>query len=139
MGQGVVRRVADLMTREVVGVGPDTSIHETIRIMVERGIRHLPVMKDGKVLAVVSDRDIRVQISGETDHGVRLRYLQETSVMTRASRPVTTIGPDASPQEAAAMFVDGRIGCLPVVDADERVVGIITQTDLLKWLAGLAT
>ncbi len=135
---GEVRTVAELMCREVIGVGPKTSIHETIRLMVEKGIRHVPVMEGRKVIAMVSDRDIRVQISGGTDAGERMRYLQSTPIMQRASKPVSTIAPDASPQEAAALFVDRRIGCLPVVDEEDNVVGIVTQTDLLKWLAHLA-
>lgn len=137
--EGVAKRtVSDLMNPRVVSVTPTTSLFETIRVMVENGIRHLPVMEDGRVVAVVSDRDIRVQISGATEPGDRHRYLTSTSVMARASRPVTTIAPDAPVAEAARVFVESRIGCLPVVDASGRVVGIVTQTDLLKWLADLA-
>jgi acetoin utilization protein AcuB len=138
-GQETVRTVGELMSTEVVSVTPETSLFETIGMMVQRGIRHLPVMEDGRAVAVVSDRDIRVQISGATDPGERQRYLSSTNVMARASRPVTTISPDAPVQEAARIFVESRIGCLPVVDADDRVVGIVTQTDLLKWLASQAS
>ncbi len=130
--------MAELMNPRVVSVSPTTTLFDTIRAMVEKGIRHLPVMEDGRVVAVVSDRDIRVQISGATEPGDRHRYLTSTSVMARASRPVTTIAPDAPVQEAARVFVESRIGCLPVVDGEGRVVGILTQTDLLKWLADLA-
>jgi acetoin utilization protein AcuB len=137
--RGTIHTVAEVMSRDVVSVTPKTSLLETIGTMVQKGIRHLPVMEAGRLVGVVSDRDIRMQISGATDPGERQRYLASTNVMARAIRAVTTVAPDCPVQDAARIFIDEHIGCLPVVDEEDRVMGIVTQTDLLKWLAALTS
>jgi CBS domain-containing protein len=130
-----LRTVSELMTREVVTIGPDATLQQVIAAMVGRGIRHLPILDQGKLAAIVSDRNIRVMVAGAVSSEERRRYLTTTSVMAHATRPVTTIGPDATAADAARVFVEQRIGCLPVVDDDGRLVGIVTQTDLLSWLS----
>ena len=59
--------------------------------------------------------------------------------MAHASGHVTTTTPETSVREAAKVFVSARIGCLPVVDEEGLLIGILTQTDLLKWLARLTS
>jgi len=66
-------------------------------------------------------------------------YLEKTTVMAHASGHVTTTTPETSVREAAKVFVSARIGCLPVVDEEGLLIGILTQTDLLKWLARLTS
>ena len=127
--------VADLMSRQVVSIARETNLQDTIGLMVEHGIRHVPVLEGEHVVAVLSDRDVRLMLTGGGDVADRRRYLAATAAMVHASRPVTTIGPDAPAGEAARIFVESRIGCLPVVDSEERIVGILTQTDLLQWIA----
>ena len=129
-----LRTVRELMSAEVVTIGPDATLQQTIATRVSKGIRHLPIIEEGRLAAIVSDRNIRVMIAGAVDTNERRRYLRTTSVMVHASHPVTTIGPDATAAEAARLFVEQRIGCLPVVDDDGALVGIVTQTDLLTWL-----
>lgn len=130
--------VADLMTDRVISVSPETTIQRAIRIMVRRSIRHLPVVEDDRVIGILSDRNVRVMLTAYTDADRRRHYLETTTVADKASHPVTTVRLDASAQDAARIFVESRIGCLPVVGEDGRILGILTQTDLLKWLARLA-
>lgn len=130
--------VADLMTERVIAVPPEATIQRAIRIMVRRSIRHLPVVADERVTGILSDRNVRVMLTADDDVDRRRRYMETTMVADKASHPVTTIQPDAPAQDAARIFVESRIGCLPVVDEDGRIRGILTQTDLLKWLARLA-
>jgi acetoin utilization protein AcuB len=130
--------VRDLMTTEVIAVAPTTTLHEAIGIMVRRSVRHLPVVENGEVVGVLSDRNIRVVLTEDEDFVRRREYLATTTAADRASHPVTTVNPDAPVQQAARIFVESRIGCLPVVDAEGRIQGILTQTDLLKWFARLA-
>ena len=129
--------VGDLMTTEVVVLEETTTLQEAVRTMVSREIRHLPVVRDGTPVAVLSDRDVRMKVSDLVDPQERRKYMEKTSVMAHASRPVTTATVDMPVREAAQIFVESRIGCLPVVDDQEMLIGIVTQTDLLKWLARL--
>lgn len=127
--------VGDLMTSQVEVLDESTTLQEAVRTMISKTIRHLPVVRDGKPIAVVSDRDIRMKVSDLVDPDTRRSYMETTSVMVHASKPVTTASANMPVQDAAQVFVESRIGCLPVVDADGRLIGIVTQTDLLKWLA----
>jgi CBS domain-containing protein len=131
--------VGDLMTPEVVVLDETTTLQEAIRTMVSKEIRHLPVVKDQKPIAVLSDRDVRMKVSDLVDPKERRRYMENTPVMAHASKPVTTATADMPVRDAAQIFVESRIGCLPVVDAQGRLIGIVTQTDLLKWLAQLTS
>ena len=128
-------KVSDLMSQEVLSISRTTTLQDAIRIMVQKGIRHLPVVEDGIAVAVLSDRDVRMKVTDLFDPEERRRYLETTPVTQHASHPVTTATPDMLVAEAAKIFVESRIGCLPVVDGDGKMIGIVTQTDLLKWLA----
>ncbi|HUU04096.1 MAG TPA: CBS domain-containing protein [Myxococcota bacterium] len=127
--------VGDLMTTQVVVLEETTTLHEAVQTMVSREVRHLPVVRNKKPVAVLSDRDVRMKVSDLVKPEERRKYMVKTTVMAHASKPVTTASADMPVQEAAQIFVESRIGCLPVVDEAGRLIGIVTQTDLLKWLA----
>lgn len=127
--------VAELMTHEVITLTTNATLLDAIRTMVSNGIRHIPIVDGDRVVAVISDRNVRLMVTEHVDAEERRRYLHETSVMDHASKPVTTVGLETTAPEAAAVFIGSRIGCLPVVDEDGRMVGILTQTDMLKWIA----
>jgi acetoin utilization protein AcuB len=100
-------------------------------------IRHLLVVKDGLLVGIVTDRDIRSNLpSAATSLSVwEINYLLDRlrvgEVMTKA---VLTIGPDREISEAARTMVDHKIGALPVVDGT-RLVGIVTETDFVQAIA----
>jgi acetoin utilization protein AcuB len=126
--------VADLMNPNVISMGPDATLQQAIEMMVKRGIRHLPIVDAGKVVGVISDRNVRLMVTDMVDVAERKRYLETTPVMNHASSPVSTTKTSTAVTEVARKFLEDRIGCLPVVDENDRLVGIITQTDLLKCL-----
>lgn len=126
---------ADLMTREVITVDAEATLQEAVRTMVTRRIRHLPVMRAGKVVAMLSDRDVRLMVTDLIDPAERQRYMTTTLVTAHASSPVTTTDPATPAPELARILVESRIGCLPVVDEEGHLTGILTQTDLLNWIA----
>lgn len=125
-------RVRDAMTREVVTLGPEASAAEAWGVCQELGIRHLPVVEGGRLVGLVSDRDLRdvspPRGSGgerETLGWVRLRDIMSTDLVT--IHPLDTI------EHAAREIYDRKIGCLPVV-ADGELVGIITSQDMMRTL-----
>ena len=128
-------RVRDSMTREVVTLGPEASVAEAWGLCQELKIRHLPVVEGGRLVGLVSDRDLRdvspPRGSGgerETLGWVRLRDIMSTDLVT--IHPLDTI------EHAAREIYDRRIGCLPVV-ADGELVGIITSSDMMRTLIEL--
>ena len=128
--------VADWMTREVVTVGPDESISRAMHLMRDKGIKHLPVVKDGRLVGVISDRDIKAYTpSKATSLDVyEINYLLAKAVVKEAMGVLlTTTTPETPVEEAALTMLDGNIGCLPVLDGDV-LVGIISDRDIFRSL-----
>lgn len=112
--------VRDVMTRRLVVIGPETPCDKARLIMDEYRIRHLPVMDGGRLIGVVSDRDVRSAIRDSPGTAVQ-------RIMT--PEPVTVTS-DTRIEHAARTMLDGRFGSLPVVD--DHLVGIVTYTDVLR-------
>lgn len=131
-------RVADCMTRGPATVRADALVQGAAEMMRARKIRHLPVVdRDDRLVGIVTDRDLRHVIFDPAlldrvpDFREALRTLTVGEVMTAA---VITVRPSAEVREAARLMHEGKIGALPVVDRD-RVVGIVTETDVLRAFA----
>lgn len=129
-------KVKDVMTTAPVSITPDTPIREARDLMQKLSIRHLPVLEDGQLVGILSDRDLRtVAPSPATSLSVweinhLLAKLTAREVMTRF---VITVTPDCPVTEATGLMLGHKIGALPVVEA-RRVVGILTQSDVLRAL-----
>lgn len=125
--------VRDVMHSKVTVISPETTVPEAVRLAQLRGIRHLPVVDNGEIAGMVSDRDLkRAMPSGATAlEAHELRYLLErlpvSEIMTRT---VITTGPMFPVEEAARLMVAERISALPVTEGG-RLVGIVTETDVL--------
>jgi acetoin utilization protein AcuB len=117
----IVMTVGDVMTSRLVTIGPETPCQEARRLMDDHRIRHLPVVAGGRLVGVVSDRDVRSAASG--------------SPGTVAGRIMTpdpvTVTSGTRIEHAARLMLDARFGSLPVV-VDASLVGIVTSTDLLR-------
>ncbi|MBI2528364.1 MAG: CBS domain-containing protein [Candidatus Rokubacteria bacterium] len=126
--------VRDVMQSKVTVISPATTVPEAVRLAQLRGIRHLPVVENGEITGMVSDRDLkRAMPSGATVlEAHELRYLLErlpvSEIMTRV---VITTGPMFPVEEAARLMVAERISALPVTEGG-RLVGIVTETDVLE-------
>lgn len=119
---------------DVVTVAPDTSVKKAFYQMKSLGIRHLPVVKNGKLVGIVTDRDLRrPQLSDTFKEWDELyRINDEISVEDVMITPVMTTTPDTSIKGAAKQMAHHRIGALPVVDKKGKLVGIITESDALR-------
>ena len=137
MSEGVLL-VRDSMTREVVTVGPETTAAEALALCRENGIRHLPVLEGGRLVGVISDRDLRSATPALGDPN-RAEALQKIRVGDEMIRDVEMARPEDPIEDAALEMYEKRIGCLPVVDG-EKLVGIITTSDVMRalaWLVGV--
>ena len=129
-------RVADKMTKEVITISPKEGLMVAKHILEKKGIRHLPVVSGGKLVGIITDRDIRRNLPSPATsleiHEIAylLDKLQVQMVMTRE---VVSVTPETSIEAAASLLLAHKIGGLPVLDG-ERLVGIITEGDLLRAL-----
>lgn len=111
--------VADVMTRDPVRIGAADRVSRARAIMGDVQVRHLPVVDDaGLLVGILSDRDCLPAPAAA----------RVEAVMTPDPE---TVFPDTPAFEAAAIMIQRRFGSLPVIDPDRRVVGMITETDLL--------
>lgn len=128
--------VRDRMTPDPVTVTADTPFQEALKLMRDHRFRRLPVVdRNGRLVGIVSERDLLyASPSPATSLSVwELNYLlSKLELQEIMTRDVITTTPDTPIEEAARVIVDERIGGMPVVDADNRVVGVITETDIFK-------
>lgn len=132
--------VKELMTPNPITTGPDTPVLEARQLMIQKRIRHLLVAEAGKLLGIVTDRDIRLNLpSPATSLSVwEVNYLlARMTVESAMTTSVVVISPRHDAKEAASLMLDHKIGALPVVDGG-RLVGIITETDLLRAFVKLS-
>ncbi|MBW2269672.1 MAG: CBS domain-containing protein [Deltaproteobacteria bacterium] len=131
-------RVRDIMPETVVTISEGDRLSTVEDIMTLGHVRHMPVTHGGKLVGVVSERDLlRASLSCLTRdradaHRAFLHGVEIGKVMTA---PPVVIGPEASVEEAAQVMAENRIGCLPVVDGEE-LLGLITENDVLRYFAG---
>jgi acetoin utilization protein AcuB len=126
--------VGDRMSRPVISVSPDTPINDALAMFKKEHIRRAPVLKDGKLIGIVSERDLlNASPSSATTLSIwEMHYLiSKVKVKNVMTRKVVTVTRDTPIEEAARIMADKKIGGLPVMDGD-RVVGMITETDLFK-------
>lgn len=134
--------VSEIMTRDLVTVSPDDSVEEAVKLLQRRGIRHLLVLEGNKLVGIVSDRDIKRTLDPRKTRkkimGVGgLYFLLEPLVVREIMTPnPVTIPPQTEIRQAAWIMVQRRFGALPVVD-EGRVLGIVTETDVLCYFAEL--
>jgi acetoin utilization protein AcuB len=133
------RLVADIMTPNPVTVTPRNAIRTAVNLMREGGFRRLPVVDRGRLVGIITDRDLRraanspFVVREQWYDNFILDHIEVGSCMT--PNPIT-IEPGKSIVEAAHVMRNHKIGGLPVV-ADGQLVGIVTDTDLLDFLIKL--
>jgi acetoin utilization protein AcuB len=131
--------VGERMSYPVISVSPDMPINEALSLMKREHIRRTPVLKDGKLVGIVSNEDLlNASPSPATSLSIwEMNYLlSKITVKDVMTKEVRTVAFDTPIEEAARIMADNKIGGLPVLRGDE-VVGIITETDLFKMFLEL--
>ncbi len=130
-------RVRDIMSEKMVTISESDTLSTVEDIMTLGRVRHMPVVHAGKLVGVVSERDLlRISLSNLTEFGSEERrlFLHAVEIARVMSAPPITISPDATVEEAAQVMADRKIGCLPVLEND-LLIGIVTETDVLRYFA----
>ena len=132
-------RVGDIMGEKLVTISADDSLSTVEDIMTLGGVRHMPVVRGGQLVGVVSERDLlRASLSNLSSFGAdeRRAFLQAVEIGRVMSTPPIVIDADSTPEEAALVMAERKIGCLPVLDRGS-LVGMLTETDVLRYFAGV--
>lgn len=111
------------MSRSPVTIQPQATLAEARVLLDRKRIRHLPVVEEGKLVGIITDRDIR--------SGASASSLDRVTMSAAMARSVLTVTPETDIQEAAKLMLAHRIGGLPVLSKGE-LHGIITETDLVN-------
>jgi len=130
--------IENWMTKDVITGTPEMSMMKASKIMKDKGIARLPVVDEkGVLLGIVSDRDIKeASPSKATTLDMHELYylLSEIKLKDIMTKKVVTVSPDETIEQAAALMLEHNIGGMPVVDAGNKVVGVITDSDIFKVL-----
>lgn len=139
-GGGTMKQecVCDWMTREVITISPNTSLAEAHKLMMEKSIRRLPVLHDGRLVGIVTLGDVR---GAEPAHASSLNIWEMDHLLAKlktlefmTQRPVTILE-NASIRDAAFIMLEKKFSGLPVVNEAGGLVGIITESDIFRLVA----
>jgi CBS domain-containing protein len=115
--------ITEAMTPNPTTVGPDATTQEAARAMKSENVGSLPIVEDGRLVGVVTDRDITLRVVAEGKS-------VETPVGQIASKEVVCVDPQQSLEEAARLMAEHQVRRLPVCEEDGKLVGILAQADV---------
>ncbi len=128
-------KVQDLMSTELVTLTEDETLAHAERCMDRGRIRHLPVVRNGKLVGLVTHRDLLAasfSLFADVDRDEQRRVFATIPVKELMHRDVVTVSPDLLVSEAARILLKNKFGCLPVVADDDTLLGLITEADFLR-------
>jgi acetoin utilization protein AcuB len=133
--------VQDWMSKDLVTIDEDTSIMKASKVMKQNDIQHLPVLSKGRLVGMVSDRDLKEATpSKATTLDIHEMYylLDKIAVKSLMSKTLVTIAPENTIEKAAAVMLKSHISALPVVDANGALAGIITKGDIFRAFVSIS-
>ncbi|MGZ4112069.1 MAG: CBS and ACT domain-containing protein [Tumebacillaceae bacterium] len=125
--------IESMMVRDVITLAPEATLQEALRLIREKRIRHLPIVRDRLLVGLLSDRDLRDAAPSKLEPGDTLALLSNTTCEQLMVRDVITCHPLDFVEDAASQMYRHRVGCLPVV-TNGQLVGLITERDILHTL-----
>lgn len=132
--------VKNWMSKNIVTIDVNDSMQDAMRLLKKHDIRMLPVMRKGKLVGIVTDRDLKKASASDAttlDVHELLYLLTKIKVKDIMTRDPITVPPDYTVEETAQVLLEAKISGAPVVDNSGQVVGTITQTDLFRVLISL--
>jgi CBS domain-containing membrane protein len=127
--------VADLMTADVVTLTEDETLAHAQRCMARGRIRHLPVVREGQLVGLITHRDLLAasfSIFAEVEANEQRRVFDSVRVVEAMHRDVVTVSPSLAVSKAARILLENKYGCLPVVGEEAELLGIVTEADFLR-------
>ena len=122
--------VSDLMSSPVLTVEVDESLWDAWQLLFVSGLRHLVVLeRNGTCLGVLSDRNILAEVPATSEH-LGHRHVRDVLAMV----PLVSVRPGDSPIDVARVMADHAVEAVPVLDSEKRLVGIVTESDVVRWL-----
>jgi acetoin utilization protein AcuB len=128
--------VEQIMSPDPFAVEVSDSVGKVMNELAEADVRHLPVVEDGELVGIVSDRDLRAfvptaMVELEHPHEVRERLGQPISNVMSSN--VVSVNPETDVSEVVDVMLEQKIGAVPVVEADSaKLIGIVSYTDILR-------
>ena len=117
--------IQEAMTADPTAIEPTTPAHEAARSMKSEDVGSLPIVEDGKLVGVITDRDLAIRVLAEGKGA-------DTAVIEIASKDVVTVDPQQTLEEAARLMAEHQVRRLPVVEEDGKLVGILAQADVAQ-------
>lgn len=134
--------ILDWMTDTVVSISPDTSLLQCRKLFKKNNIRHLPVLDtEGVVVGLVTDTDLKAfapQSATPLEIIEAMDILEEKKAKDIMTMAPPTISYQSTVDQAALLMIEKRLNCLPAVDCDDKLKGILTEWDLFKALAAVS-
>lgn len=148
-------KVQEIMTKDVLTVQPETPVNDVARLMGARDISGVPVVDEaGQVVGIITELDLivrntrlemprfievldwgRIPLEWPTHLRERLRHMLGAKARDVMTEKVVTVTPDAEVEELAELMVKRRVNPVPVVDAEGRLVGIVSRADIVDMMA----
>jgi CBS domain-containing protein len=119
------KSIKEVMTAEVRACEPTATVADAAKLMAQEDVGPIPVVEDGRLVGIVTDRDIVVNVVAQG------KDVNSTTVGDIASRDLVTISPDQDMEAALSLLAQHQVRRLPVVDGD-RLVGIVAQADIAR-------
>ncbi|WP_224360991.1 CBS domain-containing protein [Hyalangium versicolor] len=124
-----MKTVGELMTRDLVTLKESQNLAIADELLRLHRIRHLPVVREGKLVGLITHRDLLKATALKCPDPAK-NPLWAADIM---NREVRTVKPDMSLREAVKLMLDNKFGCLPVVGEEGRLLGILTEADLVRY------
>ena len=129
--------IKEIMTTNVIAAHPEDRVIHARRLMLDNDIARLPVTDNGKVVGIISDKEIAfafASIKKSVSLGQQQNRIRNLLVKDIMKSPAITARDNISIKDAAEIMIKHEIGCIPIVGGDNKIKGIVTRTDLLRYL-----
>ncbi len=130
-------KVSDIMSTEVICISDGASLKDAHHLMQTRGVRHLPVISetDGTLVGILTHKKMIASVLSMLNkygQGALDRKERYTPIATVMDKDCQSLTPDEPLTVVVEYFIGNKLGCLPVVDNDKKVLGIVTSSDFIK-------